>query len=64
MLRRTVYENLLNWKNNDKGSCAILIAGARRVGKSYIAEQFARTEYSHVYFHLVCSCIVRVYVQP
>lgn len=45
MLRRTVYENLLNWKNNDKGSCAILIAGARRVGKSYIAEQFARNEY-------------------
>ncbi len=45
MLRRTIYENLLNWKNNDKGSCAILIAGARRVGKSYIVEQFARTEY-------------------
>ena len=45
MLRRTIYENLLNWKNNDKGSCAILIAGARRVGKSYIVEQFASTEY-------------------
>ena len=48
MLRRTVYENLLNWKNNDKGSCAILIAGARRVGKSYIAEQFARNEYKRL----------------
>lgn len=45
MLRRKIYERLLDWKNNDNGSCAILIAGARRVGKSFIAEQFAKSEY-------------------
>lgn len=45
MLRRKIYERLLDWKNNDNGSCAILIAGARRIGKSYIAEQFAKSEY-------------------
>lgn len=45
MLKRKIYGRLLNWKTLDKGSCAILLAGARRVGKSYVAEQFAKNEY-------------------
>lgn len=40
-----IYNELLDWKNNSKGSEAILIEGARRVGKSYIAEEFAKNNY-------------------
>ena len=45
MLRRKIYDRLVSWKQNSKGSSALLIDGARRVGKSYIAEQFASNEY-------------------
>ncbi len=44
-MRRKVYEVLLDWKKNSQGSSAIMIEGARRIGKSYIAEEFARNEY-------------------
>ena len=44
-MRRKIYERLLQWKNNDAPDTAILIDGARRVGKSYVAEQFAKAEY-------------------
>ena len=45
MLRRKIYDKLLEWKNQSNGSTAILIDGARRVGKSYIAEEFGKSEY-------------------
>ena len=45
MLKRKIYDKLVNWKKNAKGSTAILIDGARRVGKSYIAKEFAKNEY-------------------
>ncbi len=44
-LKRKIYERMLEWKNIDKGSTALLLEGARRVGKSYIAEQFGKQEY-------------------
>lgn len=44
-MKRKIYSRLLEWKQNDNGSCAILIDGARRVGKSYIAKEFAEKEY-------------------
>ena len=44
-MKRKVYSQLLEWKRNRKGETALLIEGARRVGKSYIVEQFARNEY-------------------
>ncbi|MBQ7176731.1 MAG: ATP-binding protein [Victivallales bacterium] len=44
-MKRKIYEQLLNWKANDAQRTALLIDGARRVGKSYIAEEFARNEY-------------------
>lgn len=40
-MRRRIYTNLLKWKENSCGASALLIQGARRVGKSYIAEEFA-----------------------
>lgn len=45
MLKRKIYDHLLSWKRNSNGNTALLIDGARRVGKSYIAEVFARQEY-------------------
>lgn len=44
-MRRKIYDKLIEWKNNDSSETALLIDGARRVGKSYIAEEFAKSEY-------------------
>ena len=43
--KRKIYSELLEWKENACGSSAFLIEGARRIGKSTIAEEFARNEY-------------------
>jgi len=49
MLKRKIYDELVNWKKTSKGTTAMMIDGARRVGKSYIAELFAESEYkSHI----------------
>ena len=44
-MKRKVYDQLLKWKENSNGKTAVLIEGARRVGKSYIAEEFAKNNY-------------------
>ncbi len=44
-MKRKIYQQLLRWKREDKGQNALLIDGARRVGKSYIVEAFAKAEY-------------------
>lgn len=44
-MQRKLYTQLMLWKEQSRGRSALLIQGARRVGKSYIAEQFAKTEY-------------------
>ena len=49
MLKRKIYDELVNWKRRSNGQTALLIDGARRVGKSYISELFAKQEYrSHI----------------
>ena len=45
-MKRKIYNKLLNWKKESNGEYALLIDGARRVGKSYIVRQFAEKEYS------------------
>lgn len=45
MLKRKIYDYLVSWKRNSNGSTALMIDGARRVGKSYIVEEFAKIEY-------------------
>ncbi len=48
-MKRKIYQKLLDWKRKSAGKTALLLDGARRVGKSYIAQEFARHEYkSHV----------------
>lgn len=45
MFKRKVYDKLLEWKVNSDGQTALLLEGARRVGKSTVVEEFARKEY-------------------
>lgn len=45
MFRRKIYEKLVQWKQESAGKTALLIEGARRVGKSTVVEEFARNEY-------------------
>ena len=44
-MKRKIYDQLLKWKHEHQGRTALLIEGARRIGKSYIVEEFARHEY-------------------
>ncbi len=45
ILKRKIYEKLLDWKANWAGKRALLVQGARRIGKSTIVEEFAKNEY-------------------
>ena len=45
IFRRKLYEKMLQWKRERDGKTALLIKGARRVGKSTLAEEFAKREY-------------------
>ena len=45
MFRRKIYDKLLEWKTESDGRTALLIEGARRVGKSTVVEEFAKNEY-------------------
>lgn len=45
IFKRKLYEKMLQWKQERDGATALLIKGARRVGKSTLAEEFAKREY-------------------
>ena len=44
-MKRKIYQQLLEWKQKDHNKVFLLIDGARRVGKSWIVEEFAKREY-------------------
>lgn len=44
-IKRNIYYKMAEWKKETNGTKALLIEGARRVGKSTIVEEFARNEY-------------------
>lgn len=46
IFERKIYQKMLKWKNESNGKTALLIKGARRVGKSTVAEEFAKKEYT------------------
>lgn len=49
MFKRKIYSDLLAWKETQAGKTALLIEGARRIGKSTVVEEFARNAYrSHI----------------
>ncbi len=45
MFKRKIYDRLLDWKSESDGHTAILVEGARRIGKSTIVKEFAQNEY-------------------
>lgn len=45
VFKRKVYDKLLEWKKLSSGSSAVLLEGARRIGKSTIVEEFVKNEY-------------------
>ncbi len=44
-MKRKIYNQLLEWKTKRNGEVALMIEGARRVGKSWIVKEFAQNEY-------------------
>ena len=50
IFKRKLYSKMLDWKRDREGRSALLIEGARRVGKSTLAEEFARNEYESYIF--------------
>lgn len=51
ILKRKIYKKLLEWKNECQGKKALLIEGARRIGKSTICEEFGKNEYESYIIH-------------
>ena len=45
IFKRKIYQQLLDWKQAENGRTAVLVEGARRIGKSTIVELFAKQEY-------------------
>ncbi len=45
IFKRKIYSKMLEWKRDRNGATALLIKGARRVGKSTVAAEFAKKEY-------------------
>ena len=45
IFKRKFYDKMLQWKEERNGSTALLVKGARRVGKSTLIEEFAKNEY-------------------
>jgi len=50
VFKRKIYHRMLEWKNERKGKTALLIEGARRVGKSFLCQQFGENEYKSMIF--------------
>ena len=50
VLKRKIYNRMLEWKNERAGKTALLIEGARRVGKSFLCRQFGKNEYKSMIF--------------
>lgn len=46
MFKRKIYDRLLEWKKESQGRTALLVEGARRVGKSTVVETFGKNEYA------------------
>ncbi|MBQ3883049.1 MAG: ATP-binding protein [Bacteroidales bacterium] len=56
LFKRKIYDRLLQWKESSNGKTALLIEGARRIGKSTIVKTFARNEYESFIFIDFTKC--------
>ena len=63
-MKRKIYEQLLRWKTESTPDAALLIEGARRVGKSWIVEEFAKREYRSfvlIDFNKVSKAVIGIF---
>lgn len=60
IFKRKIYNRIKDWKKNENGRTAILIEGARRIGKSTIAEEFAKNEYRSYILIDFAACSDRI----
>ena len=63
-LQRKCYKELLEWKKESKGTSALLIEGARRVGKTTLAKEFAQNEYDdfiYIDFSAVSNLVIDIF---
>lgn len=66
IFKRKIYSKLMNWKNECNGSKALLIEGARRIGKSTIVLEFAEKEYDDyllIDFSIVSDAVKEYFVK-
>lgn len=49
VFKRKIYNQMLLWKQENQGRTALLVEGARRVGKSTIVEAFAKTSTNRIF---------------
>ena len=49
VFKRKIYDEIYEWKENRSDKYALLIKGARRVGKSTIAEEFAKKSLNRIF---------------
>ena len=64
-MKRKIYNDLKRWKQDGAGRTALLIDGARRVGKSYIVEAFAKAEYRSyilIDFNIISSEVTDLFI--
>ena len=64
VFKRKIYNKLKDWKAETKGTRALLIEGARRIGKSTIVEEFAKNEYRSyilIDFNLASDTVVSAF---
>lgn len=64
IFRRKLYQKMLDWKQSNQGKTALLIEGARRVGKSTLVNQFANNEYRSaiiIDFNLASDRVVQLF---
>ena len=64
IFKRKLYQKMLDWKQSNQGQTALLIEGARRVGKSTLVNQFAKNEYKSaiiIDFNLAADRVIQLF---
>ena len=64
IFKRKIYSQLKKWKDENDGKTAVLVEGARRVGKSTIVEEFAKNEYESyilIDFNMASQTVKRLF---
>lgn len=64
VFKRKIYNRFLDWKKNVKGEKALMVEGARRIGKSTIVKEFAHNEYKSfilIDFNIVSNAVISAF---